>query len=128
MAFSIRITKRIWARDGGKCKSCGKNVESGWNLDASHFDHNKLNFYYDNIGNGQLECLWCHLKRHLKLWMASRKKNNERWESIHRFSVQALEKRILAGDDRWDRVIKREGVRRRKEEIAKLYEEYGFDV
>jgi hypothetical protein len=128
MAFTVNSMKRMWARDRGICKTCGKNVESGWNLDASHVDHDKLKFYYDNIGNGKLECLWCHLKRHLALWVASRKKQNERWESIHRFSVQALEKRILAGDDRWDRVIKRTGVRIRKIEIQVLYEQYGFDV
>jgi len=128
MAFSSLSNRRIWVRDQGKCKTCGKDVEKGWNLDASHVDHDKLKFYYDNIGNGKLECLWCHLKRHLALWVAARQKKNDRWESIHRFSVQALEKRILAGDDRWDRVIKRTGVRIRKEEITKLYNEFGFDV
>ena len=62
-AFSKPVRQEIFKRDRATCRCCGKNFYSdGVMLHAAHFDHHPENpKYYNDVDNGQLECVECHL-------------------------------------------------------------------
>jgi len=61
-AFSPDVRQRMYARDNGECQRCGKRFGDGWLLDCSHYDHDKNKSNYNNINNGRILCLACHLE------------------------------------------------------------------
>ena len=71
MPFSYHSFQEIWRRAGGrenaKCFYCEVRHIDGFTLDCSHLDHAR-DENYDNPDRGILECLECHLKRHIHLY------------------------------------------------------------
>ncbi len=107
MSFSNDSVNAIWKRSGGplaKCFTCGRKCADGWNLDASHMDHTK-NHDYDDPTRGQLECLWCHLTRHVRYYYEYCLKEDSSKKRLreNRYMCHALVMRILAGEDRHER-------------------------
>lgn len=69
LAFSPAVRQQILDRDGHKCQ--GPGPHEGY-LNASHIDHTKGPIMmngelvpYDDARRGLIECLACHLGRHI---------------------------------------------------------------
>lgn len=104
MSFSYDTYREIWERDGGRerasCKTCGVKYQDGYNLDCSHLDHQR-DKDYDNPNRGILECLRCHLKRHIKLYFKACCENKKKNIKQERFSCLTICYRIITGEGKW---------------------------
>lgn len=60
-AFTSRVRKQIFKRDGGRCVVCGSTEH----LQAAHIDHNRDNPNYNNPKNGRMLCIADHLLDHI---------------------------------------------------------------
>jgi len=104
MSFSYDSYREIWEREGGResasCKTCGVKYKDGYNLDCSHLDH-KRDKDYDNPNRGILECLRCHLKRHVKLYFVACCESKKKTVKQERFSCLTICYRIITGEGKW---------------------------
>lgn len=101
MAFTKKSAREIWRREGGRkkaiCFSCGRAYKDGWNLDCSHLDHTR-NAYYDDPDRGVLECLHCHLLRHLDYFFECALANDLKAIRVSRYCCEELITRLFNGD------------------------------
>ena len=74
MPFSYHSFQEIWNRAGGRdyaqCYTCKIYHNNGFTLDCSHLDHSRDELY-DTPERGVLECLNCHLCRHVRIYFFS---------------------------------------------------------
>jgi hypothetical protein len=105
MPFSHSSFRVIWDRAGGReqacCKTCGIQHSKGYTLDCSHLDHTRDELY-DDPNRGVLECLQCHLRRHISIYFYCLLKDKKKKLKEARYACQSLVFRIVAGEDRWD--------------------------
>jgi len=105
MPFSYNSFQEIWKRAGGRdvasCFTCGVLHKDGFTLDCSHVSHIR-DKEYDNPDRGVLECLECHLRRHVSIYFTSLLGSNKKQIKEARYACQSLVFRIVAGEDRWD--------------------------
>lgn len=101
MAFSHESVREIWRRAGKnpRCVTCGVSVKDGWNLDCSHLDHTR-NEHYDDPAIGCLECLQCHLLRHISMLFDIALTCDQDKIAGAKSSCLKLIWRIVNGDDR----------------------------
>jgi len=104
MSFSYKSCREIWKRFGGRelaaCASCGVAYKDGYNLDCSHLDHAKGD-EYDNPERGILECLRCHLKRHVSLYFKACCLEKKKKIKQERFACLTISYRIILGEGKW---------------------------
>ena len=65
-AFSIHIRKAIGKRDKWMCqrKGCKRSFQTGYMVEAAHYDHNKEDPSYDTIEAGRILCIKHHADSH----------------------------------------------------------------
>lgn len=104
MSFSYHSSQEIWRREGGrelaKCFSCGVLYRDGFNLDCSHLSH-KRDSDYDDPKNGVLECLKCHLKRHVGIYFRAACLDKKKRVQQEKFSCLSICYRIIMGEGKW---------------------------
>ena len=129
MPFSYHSFQEIWRRAGGrenaKCFYCEVRHIDGFTLDCSHLDHAR-DENYDNPDRGILECLECHLKRHIHLYFFVLLKGKKKKSKECRFACMSLVFRIVAGEDRWDGKnipSSKSDIKRNKKRISKIFSE-----
>lgn len=127
MPFSYHSFQEIWNRAGGrenaKCFYCEVKHTDGVTLDCSHVDHRR-DENYDNPDRGILECLECHLKRHINLYFFVLLKGKKKQIKESRFACMSLVFRIVAGEDRWDGKnipSSKSDIKRNKKRISKIF-------
>ena len=127
MPFSYHSFQAIWNREGGKenakCYSCGITHHEGFTLDCSHLVHTR-DKNYDSPERGILECLECHLRRHVSLYFFSLLKGKKKEIREARFACQSLVFRIVAGEDRWDGINipnTKSDIKRTKKRISNIF-------
>jgi len=127
MPFSYSSFQEIWKRAGGRdkacCYTCGVFHHDGFTLDCSHLNHTKGSDY-DNPDRGVLECLQCHLGRHVSLYFSALIKGNKKQIKETRYACQSLVFRIVAGEDRWDGKNipnSKSDIKRTKKRISKIF-------
>ena len=127
MPFSYNSFQEIWKRAGGKdhasCYTCGVFHHDGYTLDCSHLNHAR-DSNYDNPDRGILECLQCHLSRHVSLYFFSLIKGNKKYIKEARYACQSLVFRIVAGEDRWDGKNipnSKSDIKKTKNRISKIF-------
>lgn len=77
----------MFARDGAKCRICGRKWDDGWMLHAAHYDHDKSNPNYDTLEAGRMLCIDCHILDHKrKLKTATSKKER----NMHAYAIRKL--------------------------------------
>ena len=129
MPFSYHSFQEIWNRAGGRdnaqCYTCKIYHNNGFTLDCSHLDHLRDELY-DTPERGVLECLNCHLCRHVRIYFFSLLKGKKKEIREARFACQSLVFRIVAGEDRWDGKSipnSKSDIKRTKKRISKLFSE-----
>ena len=127
MPFSYNSFQEIWKRAGGKenasCFTCGVFHHDGFTLDCSHLNH-KRDKGYDDPTRGVLECLECHLRRHVSLYFTSLLGGNKKQIKETRYACQSLVFRIVAGEDRWDGKNipnSKSDIKKTKKRISKIF-------
>lgn len=66
MPFSPETRKEIGKKFGWQCE-CGKAFRDGYMVQASHLHHDSSFEYYDDSDMGVIECMECHLRRHIAI-------------------------------------------------------------
>ena len=129
MPFSYHSFQIIWSREGGKdnakCFTCGVFHRAGATLDCSHLDHTR-DSKYDSPERGVLECLDCHLRRHVSLYFFVLLKGKKKEIREARFACMSLVFRIVAGEDRWDGKNipnTKSDIKRTKKRISRIFSE-----
>lgn len=131
MSFSYHSSQEIWRREGGRdlarCYSCGVLYRDGFNLDCSHLDH-KRDSDYDNPNNGVLECLKCHLKRHVGLYFKAACLDKKKRVKQERFACLSISFRIITGEGKWtnNEEVSKGKVKFVKQRIVNVILEAGY--
>ena len=86
LAFSKGTRIKMFRRDGGACRGCGRLWDDGWMLQGAHLDHTK-NGNYDNVDNGVMLCVECHLLQHQRLFDEAQ---TEGERNFHAYAIRKL--------------------------------------
>lgn len=85
-AFSKGTRVKMFHRDGGACRGCGRLWDDGWMLQGAHLDHTK-NGNYDNVNNGVMLCVECHTRQHETLFYEA---ETQEERNFHAYAIRKL--------------------------------------
>lgn len=118
--FSYESRKEIGAREKWTCEDCGRRFQDGFMVDASHNCHDR-DENYDNPDNGCIQCLHCHLVRHIEIMQDE--ESDWSVQSVRLIAMRAYNNGLHTYNYSTEETLVND-----RNEVIELLESYGLDT